>query len=152
MGLLNVLVNADGNVPEQMVTGQVIDVSPFLEFHYWEEVFCDDFPSGNEQLGHWCGPANKKGDILTYWILLNDSGKLVTRSNVRRAKDPLFPNCTLRPDSDVKPINLKSVLELTPEPDSLPKYSPADLVGMTFLWETDDDQVVHAKIVHQILD
>ena len=48
VGLLNVLINANGNVPEHMVTGQVVDASPFLEFHYWEEVFCDDFPSGKE--------------------------------------------------------------------------------------------------------
>ena len=120
VGLLNVLVNADGNVPEQMVMGQVVDVSPFLEFHYWDEVFCDDFPSGKERLGCWCGPADKKGDILTYWILLNDTGKLVACSNVRHAKDPLFPNWTLRPDGDIKPINLKSVLDLTPNPFCFP--------------------------------
>ena len=124
MGLLNVLANADGNVPEQVVMGQVIDVSPFLEFHYWEEVFCDDFPSGQERLGCWCGPADKKGDILTYWILLNDTGKLIAHSNVQHAKDPMFPNRTLQPDSDIKPINLKSVSDLTPKPISHPSICP----------------------------
>ena len=64
----------------------------------------------------------------------------------------MFPNRTLHPNGDVKPVNLNSVSELSPEPDSLPKYSPANLISMTFLRETNDDQVVCAKIVRQILD
>ena len=34
IGLLNVLVNTNGAIPEQLVTGEIIDVSPYLEYHF----------------------------------------------------------------------------------------------------------------------
>ena len=39
VGLLNVLVNTNGAIPAQLVTGELVDVSPYLEYHFWEEVF-----------------------------------------------------------------------------------------------------------------
>ena len=36
VGLLNVLVNTNGAIPEQLVTGEIVDVSPYLEYHFWE--------------------------------------------------------------------------------------------------------------------
>ena len=108
VGLLNVLVNTNGAIPTQLVTGEIVDVSPYLEYHFWEEVFCEDVKSGKERLGCWCGPCHKRGDILTYWILLNDTGQLVARSNVRHAKDPLFPNRHAWPPPEQRPSPLKN--------------------------------------------
>ena len=42
IGLLNVLVNSMGVIPLQAVTGYHIDISPYLDFHSWEEVFVED--------------------------------------------------------------------------------------------------------------
>ncbi|MDJ0828176.1 MAG: reverse transcriptase domain-containing protein, partial [Rhodobacter sp.] len=152
VSLMNVIVNAHGAIPEEMVTGEVADVSGYLDFHFWEEVFAEDVPSGKERLGRWCGPCNKKGDTLTYWILMNDTGHLVARSNVRRAKDPLFPNRRSRPDPDYKPAMLSSVADYEAEPTALPRWSPDELLGMTFLRDTEDNQTVRAKVVKKILD
>ena len=120
VGLLNVLVNTSGAIPEQLVTGEIIDVSPYLEYHFWEEVFCEDVKSGKECLGPWCGPCNKHGDILTYWILLNDTGQLVTHSNVRHAKDPLFPNQRESPPPEQCPL-LETVSD---QFDRIPSTTP----------------------------
>ena len=79
-----------------MVTGHITDISPYLDFHFWQEVFVE-VPGGGEQLACWCGPSHKQGDFLTYFILLDDTKQLVTRSNVRTAKDSLFPNRTQVP-------------------------------------------------------
>jgi hypothetical protein len=38
IGLVNVLANHTGEIPHSIVTGQVTDVSPYLSFHFWEEV------------------------------------------------------------------------------------------------------------------
>ena len=91
ISLLNVLVNSKGVIPLQAVTGYHIDISPYMDFLFWEEVFVED-PRGGEQLACWCGPSHKQGNFLTYHVLLADTQQLVTHSNVCHAKDALFPN------------------------------------------------------------
>ena len=59
IGLLNVLSNSNGCIPLTIVTGQITDISPYLDFHFWQEVFVE-VPGGGEQLGRWCGPLHKK--------------------------------------------------------------------------------------------
>ena len=89
--LLNVLSNSKGCIPLTIVTGTQTDISPYLDLHFWQEVFVE-VPGGGEQLAHQCSPSHIQGDFLTYYILLEDTKQLVTHSNVRYAKDPLFPN------------------------------------------------------------
>ena len=89
--LLNVLSNLKGCIPLTIVTGTQTDISPYLNFHFWQEVFVE-VTGGGEQLAHWCSPSHKQGDFLIYFVLLEDTKQLVTHSNVRYAKDPLFPN------------------------------------------------------------
>ena len=92
IGLLNVLANQNGEIPNSIVTGQVTDVSPYLSFHFWEEVLVSNADNSDEEMARWCGPADNVGDILTYYVLLHKSKRLVVRSNVRPAKSALFPN------------------------------------------------------------
>ena len=114
-------------------------------------MFCEDIKSGKERLGRWCGPCPKCGDILTYWILLNDTGQLVARSNVHRAKDPLFPNRHAQPPPEQRPL-LETVSDQFDEPISLSTFSPEELIGMTFLRDVDDGQRLRAKVVRHVID
>ena len=91
IGLFNVLTNSKGYIPLTVVTGCQTDVSPYLDFHFWQEVFVE-VPGGGELLACWCGPSHKQGDFRTYYVLLKDTKQLVTDSNVRAMKDPLIPN------------------------------------------------------------
>ena len=135
--LLNVLSNSKGCIPLTVVTGQITDISLCLNFHFWQEVFVE-VPGGGEQLARWCGPSHKQGEFLTYLVLLDDTQQLVTRSNVRTAKDPLFPSCTQRPHSSdgnttvpaSKPV-VSSIQDYYEEPVHLPTFSPDDLLRMT---------------------
>ena len=103
--------------------------------------------------------AHDKGDALTYYILTADTEQVVVRSNVRAAKDPVFPNCNARPEGpslaggEVKsaPV-LAQWSELDPTRQDLPKYSPEQLLGLTFLCETEDGDLIRAKVTRQILD
>ena len=57
----------------------------------------------------WCYPADNVGNELTHWVLLTNTKHLVTRSNVRAATDPLYPNLRLRPDDgDAVYYNLRN--------------------------------------------
>ena len=79
-------------------TGQKVDVSKYLVFHWLEPVYYHQqheatFPStGSEKSGWYVGPAEDTGDVLTHQILDAESLKVVCRSNVRSAKDPNNPN------------------------------------------------------------
>ena len=42
VALLNVLVNSKGAIPLAAVTGQVVDMFPFLSYHFWQEVFYEE--------------------------------------------------------------------------------------------------------------
>ena len=160
--LLNVLSNSKGCIPLTVVTGTQTDISPYLDFHFWQEVFVEvpggGGGGGGEQLAHWCGPSHKQGDFLTYFVLLEDTKQLVTHSNVRYAKDPLFPNRSQRPapsDGDTntpvsKPI-VTTIQDHYNEPVQLPLFSLDELLGMTIL-QPVDDELVRAKVVRKIMD
>ena len=161
IGLLNHLVAAHGEIPHTIHTGEVTDVSPYLTFHFWQEVFYDDPVSHQEKLGRWIDVSPKKGDFLTYAILTNDTQQLLFRSNVRPAKDPLFPNLNARPatstpsgESSQQPVlsSLSDAMNVDPESMKLPSFAPEELVGLTYLRDQEDGSRIRAKVVRKILD
>eukprot|EP00977_Amphora_coffeiformis_P016306 scaffold5011_cov104-Amphora_coffeaeformis.AAC.1 len=98
---MNHLPNSDGEIPITKITGQVPDVSKFMHFHFWQEVFVESHKEGQrEELARWVYPAENIGDELTYMVLLTDTHQLVPRSNVCPALDPLYPNLRVRPQTE----------------------------------------------------
>ena len=157
IGLCNILTNSKGKIPLTMVMGTEMDVSPCLDFHFWQEVFVE-VPRGGEQLAHWCRPSHKQGDFLTYFVLLDDTMQLVTCSNIHPAKHPLFLNRLQHPtpaDGDTSvPVTkavLSSIQDYYEEPVELPVFSPEELLGMTVLCEIDDE-VLWVKVVRKVID
>ena len=185
LALLRILPNANGEIPNNLVSGQIDDVSRFMHFHFWQDVFVESHRRGQkEELARWCFPADNVGDELTYMVLLNETEELVPRSNVRPARDPLYPNLRLRPQTD--DLRLPKVETVT-EPDDppaaqmtgpsgepkrqstdkptifnlqdnfdvpvhLPQFSPEELIGLTYLHDIGDGQLVRASIVKKIHD
>ena len=155
--LLNVVSNSKGSIPLTVVMGTQTDISPYVDFHFWQDVFVE-VPGGGEQLAHWCGPSHKQGDFLTYFVLLEDTKQLVTRSNARYAKDPLFSNQSQHPappDGDTNipgstPI-VTTIQDHYNEPVQLPMFSPDELLGMTILRPVDNE-LVRARVVRKIMD
>jgi len=195
--LMLVLPNSNGLIPGTVVTGQTMDISKFMHFHFWQEVFvATDDKNAKEELARWCYPADNCGDELTYMVLLDKTKQLVPRSNVQPAKDPLYPNLCLRPQTDnlrSKPYRTTvetvhedddddvsddyadespSVTATSGEPETakkkkkspvytlqdsfdvpvnIPRFSPEELIGLTFLHDTGD-QRLRAKIVKKVRD
>ena len=66
-----VLPNANGDIPETLITGRPTDISRFTHFHFWQEVFVESHKKGQkEEHARWCYPATDIGDELTYMVLL----------------------------------------------------------------------------------
>ena len=77
-----------GQVPQTIVLGQTMDISPFIEhpFYAWVK-FWDNlakYPEPKEQLGRWLGPAIDIGPAMTAKIL--KSSRQVPYMSMYRAK------------------------------------------------------------------
>jgi hypothetical protein len=68
--------------------GSTVDISPLLQFHFWEHVYYHQsetsFPSDSKEgLGHIVGISEHCGHALTYKILTADTGQVVYRTLLR---------------------------------------------------------------------
>ena len=147
--------------PLQYKDGQRSDVSALLLFRWWEPVYYSvearAFPTGTrEKLGRWVGVAENQGDALTYLIMDDDSQKVVVRSNVRTALDPDNPNLRAETPAgpspvfgEIKPSGKPILMSASEIPSDgrfviersdlrLPKFTPEELLGITFIRDTED--------------
>ena len=174
--LLNHTYNQSiAGVPLEKLTGQQVDISALLRFHWYQPVYYqadrdnETFPSeSKEARGHIVGIAEHVGHELTYRILTDDTIQIVPRSNVR-AVDPKSSNkrVDLLSGEDIAPPSkfVKSMSYDIPDGETngeqngetkqpnMPVFSPTDLVGRTFLMQPDQDGNVHrARITEAIQD
>ena len=178
--LLNHTYNSTvGNVPLVKLTGNTVDISVLLRFHFWEKVYYKavrkgGFPSkSTEEVGHIVGISEHCGHALTWKVLTYDTNVVIYRSLVR----PFTPaDCNLRaeslggedmeyfdpaddpiiksPDGDIKEGTKQISTQSNPqEPNISTVFNPEDLVGKTFLMDTaEDGQKVRARIVKLLQD
>ena len=109
--LLNHLASPtlDLKPPNQVLTGQVQDISKFLHFSFYEPVYYNNYSDSflsdsNEEQGWWVGIATNVGDALTYKVLTK-SNKVIYRSTLRSALDPVTRNNPLSPLEGESPTN-----------------------------------------------
>ena len=137
--------------PLHFVKGHAQDISALLHYRWWEPVYyLDDdgqFPSvSREKRGRWVGVAENVGDVLTYHVLTEDTGRVIQRSVLRSALDP--ENINYRAEFPTSPSASENkfvsstsdivVPGLDPNELVLPKFSPDELIGHTFIRTTDD--------------
>ena len=171
--------------PMQHAWGRVPDISAVLQFRWWEPVYyLDDdggFPSqSKEKLGRWVGVAENVGDVLTWWVLTDDTKKVIPRSVLRSALDGKNPNLRASNPADdplgiIEEANsfstdgegtaaeqVKQRLYSTadfvlppgvdPSEQKLPRFSIEELMGRSFLLDREDGQRLRAEIVKKIND
>ena len=158
--------------PIEAATGQQPDISAILAFRWYEPVYfknynpTNTFPSdSNERLGRIVGVADHQGDALTFLVLDSITSKVVSRSELRSALTNDTPNLRaeqaatlLSADGETpasKPI-LSSTdvagLDINPSDLKLPRFSPEELLGKTFLRQLDDGKSYRAKVIRKMLD
>ena len=97
--------------PWQKRFGETPDISPFLQFQFYEKVLYRDsaekFPETEEKAGYWLGVTKNVGHKLTYKILTNDTRQIIERSVVRSASEGLKPNKTVKFDPEMDPRTVR---------------------------------------------
>ena len=154
-------------IPTQCLIGSTPDISPLLHFSWYQPVYCkiddSDFPSGTrEERGNFVGIAKNVGHTMAFRILTDDTKKVINRSNVRSAGIPLEYNLRLDPFCEESKQFIKSKSEKMQlykldesqstsiegaklnqserKTDSMPPNEPMDLVGQSFLLDTEDGE------------
>jgi hypothetical protein len=84
------LPSLDGRVPAEIITGNTPDISEYVEFDWYADVWYNDpavqWPDDRRRLGKWIGVAHDVGQAMTYWIL-PESCKPIARSTVWNLTD-----------------------------------------------------------------
>ena len=108
--ILNLTANASigYNIPMQVLTGVAPDISPFLQFEWYEPIYYkteeSHFPSmSNERSGRFVGVSELVGHALTFMILTDDTQTIIHRSVVRTATDPASENLRANPPPEHEP-------------------------------------------------
>jgi hypothetical protein len=84
--------------PKQYRTGDTPNISPWLQFTFWQPILLLDnengWPSSKERSGYWLGVADNIGDFLTHWIFDDQSkqvrAKVLYNKNKCVKWDPVF--------------------------------------------------------------
>jgi hypothetical protein len=112
------------------------DDPPLLNSDFDEPVYylVDEttFPSESKELhGRWVGVSKNVGHFMTYKILMDDTRRIIHRSNIRSAADPNARNLRLDQLNDKLPEVIRSLRKASPASDhgedfSLHSMEPTD--------------------------
>jgi hypothetical protein len=159
-----------GAVPIQVLTGSTNDISPLLQFRWYEPVYflVDDspFPSNSRgKRGYFVGITDHVGHAMTFKVRTDDTHKIIYCSNIRSADDSKTCNLRLDPiNDDISSLVICSCHDSShhgeqhspPNSDhglSMLIINPHDLVGRTFLLpQQEDGQRFCARIVKALDD
>ena len=110
------------------------DISALLIFSFYEWVYYLEsetpFPNSREKAGWFIGIAENVGDALTFWILTEDTEKIIARSVVRTTEDPKTANQRIdqfQPSSKEPPTKVIGMKDMLPN-ITLPSIDPGQLL------------------------
>ena len=74
----------DGGVPLEKINGATEDISDYLDFGFYDQVwFHKNAGLGEREIGRWLGVLHRTGGAMSYWIL-KANGYVVSRTTVQR--------------------------------------------------------------------
>ena len=156
--------------PIEAATGQQPDISAILAFHWYEPVYYKHYKSSSsspsypsessERLGRIVGIAEHKGDCLTFLVLDSVTSRVVARSELRSGLTTTLPNfrSILPPDGgESSPKIIQSTtdlagLDINPSDLKMPRFSPDELIGKTFVRTLDNGNNYKATVLRKIQD
>ena len=152
-------------IPLTVLTGITQDISPLLQFEWYEPVYYreeeSEFPSkSRESFGWFVGIAEHVGHALTYMILTKDTNKILYRSVVCTATNQATQNLRAENTDKSEPYQhvrstIDDKIEALDDGETtgtvhMPIVHPEELIGRTFKITGDNEQLQHVKIVEAL--
>ena len=80
----------DGCIPIEFVTGETVDITEYLDFRFYDQVWYHE----NAELGEWIhsrwlGVYQRIGSLISYYIL-TQTGSVISRTTVQRVTNLEF--------------------------------------------------------------
>jgi hypothetical protein len=70
MFALNLSRHSDGRTPIQIITGEVSDISEYLDFDFYDWIYYrSNAGLGEVEIARWLGVSHRVGRLMSYWIL-----------------------------------------------------------------------------------
>jgi len=182
--LLNILAhkNLKWRPSTEVGLGYTPNASHFLVFNFFQKIFYMDpdhhgFPHSKEKPGRWLGPTQACGDVMTFWILTQDTNEIIARSTIRSVEntpvnlsnifDEYVPDemgssydlsscfdllsssdeAELPLDEKGRFASLKNVISKARKKKTGVNIDPSDLLGYSFVHERDDGIKQRATVV-----
>ena len=142
----------------QVLTGVTSDISPDLQFDWYEPVYYkteeSHFPSmSNEKSGCFVGMSEHVGHALTFMILTDDTQKILYHSVIRTATDPASENLRTTTTLEQEPHqHIQSHIDDNVAGDDAPQsrmpiIHPEELAGKTIGITQEDGQTTQFWIL-----
>jgi hypothetical protein len=66
----NLRTYADGRTPLEIITGEIPDISEYLDFEFYDWVlYRGNAGLGEVELARWFGVSHRVGRLMSYWLL-----------------------------------------------------------------------------------
>ena len=126
----------EGGIPLEIVTGDTPDISEYLDFGFYDQVwYKDNAGSSPPEPGRWLGVSHRVGRLMCYHIL-NKNGKVISRSTVQRVPNLSMQLPNTQKTFDEFDAGIKAKLKLIDRGYVGDKPNPED---WSDLLDTDDD-------------
>ena len=126
----------NGHIPLTQVTGETADISEYLDFGFYDEVWFKD-NAGTEPFepGRWLGVSDRTGNLMCYHVL-NQRGVVVSRSTVQRVTNLEKTTSEMKDIFEKFDIAIQKKLNLIDKGYVGDKPNPEDWADLI---ETDED-------------
>ena len=74
----------NGRCPLEMITGESVDITEYLDFGFYDWIwYKDNAGLGETKMGRWLGVSHHVGPLMSFWILTSGS-QVLSRTTVQR--------------------------------------------------------------------
>jgi hypothetical protein len=79
----NTAFNLHGRIPMEEITGEIPDISEYLDFGFYDWIwYKDNAGIGENKIGRWLSIAHCIGNLMSYWIL-TPTGHVISCTTVQ---------------------------------------------------------------------
>jgi hypothetical protein len=107
----NAFFSIDGRTPMDEVTGEIPDISEYLDFSFYDWVwYKDNAGVGDNMFGRLLGVLHRIGNLMSFWIF-TANGRVISRTTVQRVTNLELATAEVKEGSEDYDDRINELLE-----------------------------------------